>query len=97
VPSPLGYLSGCDATVEPGGDAGVAQVVGQRRSGPPTVTLVAHGGQNTLSKASMGVRPDHGRFIVTRMHREGTADLAMPLDEAQAISELASELKRMAL
>jgi hypothetical protein len=70
---------------------------GQRRSGPPTVTLVAHGGQNTLSKASMGVRPDHGRFIVTRMHREGTADLAMPLDEAQAISELASELKRMAL
>lgn len=70
---------------------------GQRRSGPPTVTLVAHGGQNTLTQESIGVRPEHGRFIVTRMRPDGTSDLAMPLDEAQAISELASELKWIAL
>jgi hypothetical protein len=30
---------------------------GQRRSGPPTLTLVAYGGQNTLTQESIGVRP----------------------------------------
>jgi hypothetical protein len=69
----------------------------QRRNAPPTVTVVAHGGENALSKASIAVRPDHGRFIVTRMRPGRPDDRAMALDEAGTIRELASELKRMAL
>jgi hypothetical protein len=69
----------------------------QQRSSPPTVTLVAYRGQDALSHLSIGVRPDHGKVTVTHMRSDSTADVAIDLDEAGAVSELASELKRMAL
>jgi hypothetical protein len=69
----------------------------QRRKAPPTVTLIARYGEKALSQESIGVRPDHGRFIVTCMRPDGTDDRATALDEAGTIRELASELKRMAL
>jgi hypothetical protein len=77
--------------------AGLIPARNQRRGQLPTVTMISHGGQNTLHQQRFKIRPERGTFVVTRTGRYRTGDQAMTLDEAGTISELASELKRMAL
>jgi hypothetical protein len=77
--------------------AGLIPARNQRRGKLPTVTVISHGGQNTLNQERFEIRSDRGTLVVTRSGHYRTGDQAMTLDEAGAISELASELKRMAL
>jgi hypothetical protein len=76
--------------------AGVIPKGRRRRNGPPTVTVFVYGSQGTRNQEAFQIQPDHGIFVVTRSGPDRRSDPPMT-DEAQAISELASELKRMAL
>jgi hypothetical protein len=67
---------------------------GRRRNGPPTVTVIAHGGQAALDQERFEIRPEHGTFTVTRTVPQ--VDPAVILNETETITELASALTRMA-
>lgn len=69
---------------------------GDQRSGPPAVTLLAHGERQLLGQERFQIRPRDRAFTLTRTGPDGQADLAFTLDETGTIMELTSALHRMA-
>jgi hypothetical protein len=56
--------------------SGLIPARNQRRGQPPTVTMISHGGQNTLNQERFEIRPDRDIFVVTRM--AGTGQVIKP-------------------
>lgn len=77
---------------------------GRQRTGPPTVTLIAHSGQAApgqerqaaLAEQRIGIRPGHGAFTITCTDAGAHAGPAVTLNETDTIAELASALTQMA-